>query len=68
MTAVAAVRRGFGALSWFVAGVLGEDAYDKYLAHFDTHNVDGAAEPMTAREFWRDNTDRQDDNPQGRCC
>ena len=24
--------------------------------------------PMTEREFWRDQTDRQDTNPQGRCC
>ncbi|HYH77897.1 MAG TPA: YbdD/YjiX family protein, partial [Arthrobacter sp.] len=24
--------------------------------------------PLTEREFWRDRTDRQDSNPQGRCC
>ncbi len=23
---------------------------------------------MTEREFWRDQTDRQENNPQGRCC
>jgi len=68
MTALALVQRGVGAVGWFMRGVLGEDAYDKYLAHFETHHVDGAAEPMTAREFWRDHTDRQNDNPQGRCC
>ena len=26
------------------------------------------APPLTEREFWRDRTDRQDSNPQGRCC
>jgi uncharacterized short protein YbdD (DUF466 family) len=29
---------------------------------------DASATPMTEREFWRDHSDRQDANPQGRCC
>ena len=45
---------------------MGADAYAKYLAH---HAEPGhGAPPMTEREFWRDRTDRQDANPQGRCC
>lgn len=78
---LAAVRTGARGFAWFVRGVLGEDAYDKYAAHHAaTHG--GAAggeaggevggevgEPaMTEREFWRDQTDRQQQNPQGRCC
>jgi len=50
-----------------VRGVMGEDAYDKYLAHAQGEHG-GAVPVMTEREFWRDRTDRQDSNPQGRCC
>ncbi|WP_074713306.1 YbdD/YjiX family protein [Arthrobacter alpinus] len=45
---------------------LGEDAYEKYLDH---HQATGcAAPPLTVKEFWRDKMDRQDANPEGRCC
>ncbi|WBM81508.1 putative selenoprotein [Cryobacterium breve] len=52
---------------------MGEDAWDKYVAHHEAAHRDGdPASPtermMTEREFWRDQTDRQDTNPQGRCC
>ena len=54
------------ALLWYVRGVLGEHAYDQYLAH---HRRSGhAGPPMTEREFWRARTDHQERNPQGRCC
>ena len=54
------------ALLWWVRGVLGEHAYDQYLAH---HRRSGhAGPPMTEREFWRARTDHQERNPQGRCC
>jgi len=59
-------------------GLTGEDAYDKYRAHFEaSHRGDSDARSlpgsggealMTEREFWRDQSDRQDHNPQGRCC
>ena len=67
---LAAVRTGARGVAWFVRGVLGEDAYDKYAAHHAaTHGGCEAGEPvMTEREFWRDQTDRQQRNPQGRCC
>jgi uncharacterized short protein YbdD (DUF466 family) len=54
-------------IRWYVRGVMGEDAYEKYLAHVAGEHGDGAA-VMTEQEFWRDRTDRQDANPQGRCC
>ena len=67
------IRRGAQGLAWYVKGVMGEDAWDKYRAHHEAAH--GAADPahpgermMTEREFWRDQTDRQDANPQGRCC
>jgi len=59
---------------WYVRGVMGEDAYEKYLAHVESEHGGGdggagAAPPvMTEREFWRDRTDRQDANLSGRCC
>jgi uncharacterized short protein YbdD (DUF466 family) len=53
-------------LAGFVNGVLGGDAYRKYLEH---HSESGHSNPpLSERDFWRDRTDRQDSNPQGRCC
>lgn len=50
----------------FARGILGSDAYDKYLAH---HRVSGCqAPPMTEREFWRHKYAEQDRSPEGRCC
>jgi len=51
---------------WYARGVIGADAYDRYLEH---HQRSGCpAAPMTEREFWRDKTDRQQRNPTSRCC
>nr|WP_105035552.1 YbdD/YjiX family protein [Cryobacterium aureum] len=75
MTLLAGVRRGARGVVWYLKGVLGEDAYEKYVAHHASEcetdaEVGGHAEHplLTEREFWRDQTDRQDKNPQGRCC
>jgi len=69
MGVAAALRSAAAGLAWYVKGVLGEDAYDKYLDHHDAvHGPAGAAPAMTEREFWRDQADRQDANPHGRCC
>ena len=58
--------RGLNAVNSYLKGVLGEDSYEKYLDH---HQATGCAtEPMNIKEFWRDKTDRQDANPEGRCC
>lgn len=63
MNAVLAAFRGF---SGYLGGILGADAYKKYLEH---HASSGhAGPPLTEREFWRDRTDRQDASPQQRCC
>ncbi len=55
--------RGFAA---YMSSLMGADAYRKYLEHFASTAHSGPA--MTEREFWRDRMDRQDSNPQGRCC
>lgn len=52
---------------WILRGVMGEHAYDAYLAHHRATHPESEA-PMTAREFWRDKTDAQERNPEGRCC
>lgn len=60
------LRKAWDSLAWYVKGLLGEDAYEKYLVHQAAVHPTG--EVMSEREFWRDKTDRQDANPQGRCC
>ncbi len=72
-TLVHAIKSGSAALAWYVKGVMGEDAYDKYVAHQETQHAGSVDEQdrtpvMTEREFWRDLSDRQERNPQGRCC
>ncbi|MCU1542776.1 MAG: hypothetical protein JWM50_641 [Microbacteriaceae bacterium] len=70
-------RRVARDVAWFVKGVMGEDAYEKYRAHYESthggehgreHAADHAEPMMSEREFWRDRTDRQDAHPEGRCC
>lgn len=53
-------------LRWYAEGVLGADAYRKYLDHHARTRPD--LPPMTERAFWRDHHAWQDRNPQGRCC
>lgn len=69
MSVATALKSGAGQVAWFVRGVLGEDAYQKYVEHHRAVHGDNPAVPMMSeREFWRDKTDRQEANPQGRCC
>jgi len=60
------LARGAESLRRGIRGVLGADAYEKYLEFHAAHHPDH--EPLSEAEFWRDRTDRQDRNPQGRCC
>ncbi|MHC6228430.1 YbdD/YjiX family protein [Arthrobacter sp. MMS24-T111] len=63
---ITAVANGFRGFARYLGGVMGADAYAKYLEH---HKASEHQEPpLGEREFWRDRTDRQDSNPQGRCC
>lgn len=57
-------RRWWSSLRWWVRGVTGADAYDNYL-EWCRHT---GHEPMPEKAFWRDRCDRQDRNPQARCC
>nr|WP_149956509.1 YbdD/YjiX family protein [Zafaria cholistanensis] len=62
----AALARGRRGLAWYLGGVLGADAYRKYLEHH--RQVHPGEEPLTERAYWREAMDRQDRHPQGRCC
>ncbi len=64
--AARAVAAGTRRCAAYAKGVLGEDAYEKYLAYH--RSAPCGAPPMTVKEFWRDKTDREGANPQGRCC
>jgi uncharacterized short protein YbdD (DUF466 family) len=44
-------------------GIVGERAYEDYLAHHAAHRA--GEPPMTEREFWRRRGDRE---PPARCC
>lgn len=66
MEAFRRVAGAFGAVNKYLKSVLGEDSYEKYLEHHQATACELA--PMTLKEFWRDKTDRQDANPEGRCC
>jgi uncharacterized short protein YbdD (DUF466 family) len=61
-----ALTRGWAGVAWWIRGVLGADAYERYLDH---HLRTGCGRPpLTEREFWRARTDRLDRDPHGRCC
>ncbi|HEY8699390.1 MAG TPA: YbdD/YjiX family protein [Arthrobacter sp.] len=63
---LAVAASGFRGLARYLGSVMGADAYAKYVEH---HRAAGHERPpLSEREFWRDRTDRQDSNPQGRCC
>lgn len=59
-------RRLLGRARWYVASVMGDNHYERYLAH---HAAAHPGEiPMTKREYWRERTDAQERNPGARCC
>lgn len=62
----ARLRTWWRGISWYVRGVLGENAYQQYLDHHRRTACDST--PLTERDYWRRRTDWQERNPQGRCC
>lgn len=64
--AAGAVRRALGAVRWYVRALMGDDAYDVYLArHARTHP---GHEPLSLKEFWKQRIDDRERNPTMRCC
>ena len=60
------LRRGLSAVGWYVREVVGENDYDKYVAHLARTHPERT--PPTRRTFERDKTDRMAANPKSRCC
>jgi uncharacterized short protein YbdD (DUF466 family) len=67
-SAGSALLTGLRKVRWYLRGVMGADAYEKYLEFHESAPGSADHPPMTEREFWRDRDDRQDSNPQSRCC
>ncbi|QIZ36489.1 YbdD/YjiX family protein [Saccharopolyspora sp. ASAGF58] len=66
-TPILARLRGSARTAWqIVRGVVGENAYERYLDHHRRNHSD--EEPLTERAFWRRHVDRQDATPGSRCC
>lgn len=61
-----AVGRAARAVRWYVTSMMGDNAYEVYVAH--QRRAHPGAEPMAERAFWRARDDEQDRNPQSRCC
>ena len=60
------LRRAADGALWYVREVMGENAYDHYLAH---QRRDHPAEPvLSRRDFERRRMDQLDDHPRARCC
>lgn len=53
-------------LAWFVTSLMGERAYDIYVAHLALEHPGQA--PLGEREFWIQRYREQDANPGARCC
>jgi uncharacterized short protein YbdD (DUF466 family) len=60
------VRRVVGAIRWYVRGVLGADAYERYAAHQSARHPDLPL--LDERSFWRAKYADMDRHPQSRCC
>ena len=60
------LRRGLASVGRYVHAVMGDNAYEVYLAHH--RSVHPGVPPMPEKLFWRERDDVQDREPQGRCC
>ena len=66
MTGAEQLVRAAHAVRWYVRGVVGADAYERYLEHQQRVHPD--VPPMSEKAFWRAHTDDRDKNPKMRCC
>lgn len=53
-------------LRWYVRGVIGADAYERYVDYLQRTHPD--APIPSERDFWRDKYDDMERNPKARCC
>ena len=60
------VRSAAAKIRWYVTTLMGDRAYDVYVAHHRAQHPDAAI--PTERQFWCDRMAEQDRNPGARCC
>ncbi|TRW47307.1 YbdD/YjiX family protein [Georgenia yuyongxinii] len=60
------LRRTATSARWYVRELLGDSAYDKYVARHHLEHPDH--EPMSQRAWWRERAEAEAVNPQPRCC
>ncbi|WP_309127621.1 YbdD/YjiX family protein [Microbacterium sp.] len=60
------VRSAAAKIRWYVTTLMGDRAYDVYVAHVRSQHPD--APIPTERQFWCDRMAEQDRNPGARCC
>ena len=59
-------RRARASAGWFLGGVTGADAYERYCEHLARVHPD---QPVPTRsDFWREKYAEQERNPKSRCC
>ncbi|MCL2316006.1 MAG: YbdD/YjiX family protein [Actinomycetia bacterium] len=63
---MAVAARAWRAFVWYVKSVLGENDYERYVAHLRAHHPDAPVPTVSA--YWRDRYAREDAHPEGRCC
>jgi len=60
------IGRTAGRTLWYLREVMGENAYDHYLAHQRRDHPDDCV--LSRRDFERRRMDQLDDHPRARCC
>ena len=60
------VRSAASGIRWYMSTLMGDRAYEVYVAHHRAHHPD--APVPSERQFWCDRMDEQDRNPGARCC
>jgi len=60
------VGRAARGVRWWFSGVMGDDAYRRYVEHVQRTHPDDAV--PTEAEYWRERHARADANPGARCC
>ncbi|WP_052466870.1 YbdD/YjiX family protein [Mobilicoccus massiliensis] len=64
--ALTRARGALDTLRWYVRGVTGADAYERYVEHLRRTHPDATI--PTEKQFWRDKYDDMERNPKTRCC
>lgn len=60
------LRGALRGIRWYVRALMGDDAYDAYLARHGREHP--GQQPLTVKEFWKQRVDDRERNPTMRCC